>query len=102
MRAEAWLLARFWLEGIKMLFAFWGSLVIGGIVAYLSEKNGFTHHGVIQAIIIAIGGVVLLFMARVMFNLSLGSHGLNAIAGAAGALILIPSEAIARKRRGRR
>ena len=85
-----------------MFMAFWGSLVIGGIVADLSEKNGFTHHGVIHAIIIAIGGVVAGYMARVMFNLSLGSHGLNAIAGAAGALILIPSEAIARRRRGRR
>lgn len=85
-----------------MFFAFWGSLVIGGIVAYLSEKWGFTHHGYLQAIIIALGGVVLFFMARVMFNISLGSHGFNAIAGAAGALILIPSEAIARRRRNRR
>lgn len=76
--------------------------MIGGIVAYVSERQGFTHHGVLQAIIIALGGVVLLFMVRVMFGLSLGSHGLNAIAGAAGALILIPSEAIARKRRDRR
>ena len=76
--------------------------MIGGIVAYVSERQGFTHHGVLQAIIIALDGVVLLFMVRVMFGLSLGSHGLNAIAGAAGALILIPSEAIARKRRDRR
>lgn len=85
-----------------MFFAFWGSLVIGGIVAYLSEKWGFTHHGYLQAIIIATGGVVLFFMARVMFNISLGSHGLNAVVGAAGALVLIPSEAIARRRRRRR
>lgn len=85
-----------------MFFAFWGSLVIGGIVAYLSEKWDFTHHGYLQAIIIAVGGVVLFFMARVMFDISLGSHGLNAIVGAAGALILIPSEAIARRRRNKR
>ena len=85
-----------------MFFAFWGSLVIGGLVAYFSEKWDFTHHGYLQAIIIAIGGVVIVFMVRVMFNISLGSHGLNAIAGAAGALILIPSEAIARRRRNRR
>ena len=82
-----------------MFFSFWGSLVIGGIVAYLSEKWGLTHHGVIQAIIIALGGVIHLFMARVMFGISFGSHGVNAIIGAAGALILIPSEAIARRRR---
>lgn len=85
-----------------MFFAFWGSLVIGGLVAYFAEKWDFTHHGYLQAIIIAIGGVVLFFMARVMFNISLGSHGLNAIVGAAGALILIPSEAIARRRRDRK
>ena len=42
-----------------MFFAFWGSLVIGGIVAYLSEKWGFTHHGYLQAIIIGGGGAVL-------------------------------------------
>ena len=85
-----------------MFFAFWGSLVIGGLVAYFAEKWDFTHHGYLQAIIIAIGGVVLFFMARVMFNISLGSHGLNAIVGAAGALILIPTEAIPRRRRDRK
>ena len=85
-----------------MFFAFWGSLVIGGLVAYFSEKWDLTHHGYLQAIIIAIGGVVLIFMARVMFGVSFGSPGVNAIVGAAGALILIPSEAIARRRRNRR
>ena len=85
-----------------MFFAFWGSLVIGGITAYLAEKWDFTHHGYLQAIIIATGGVVMLFMARVMFGVSFGSHGVNAIVGALGALVLIPSEAIARKRRNKR
>lgn len=85
-----------------MFFAFWGSMVIGGIVAYLAEKWDLTHHGVIQAIIIALGGVFLLFMVRVMFGLSFGSPGVNAIIGAAGALILIPSEAVGRRRRNKR
>lgn len=85
-----------------MFFSFWGSLVIGGIVAYLAEKWDLTHHGVLQAIIIALGGVILVFMARVMFNISFGSPGINAIVGAAGALILIPSEAISRRRNRRR
>ncbi|MCG6882182.1 MAG: hypothetical protein LJE62_00330 [Silicimonas sp.] len=85
-----------------MWFAFWGSLVIGGVVAYLAEKWNFTHHGVLQAIIIALGGVILLFMAKVMFGLSFGRPGVDAIIGALGALILIPSEAVARKRRGKR
>ncbi len=85
-----------------MYFSFFGSLVIGGIVAYLTEKWDLTHHGVLQAIIIATGGVFLLYMARVMFGISFGSPGVNAIVGAAGALILIPSEAAARRRRRRR
>lgn len=85
-----------------MFFSFFGSLIIGGIVGYVSEKWGFTHHGILQAIIIALGGVVLLFMVRVMFGISFGSPGVNAIVGAAGALVLIPSEAVARKRRNRR
>lgn len=85
-----------------MFFSFWGSLVIGGIVAYLAEKWDLTHHGVVQAIIIAIGGVILLFMARVMFGISFGTPGVNAIIGALGALILIPSEVVARRRRKKR
>lgn len=85
-----------------MFFSFWGSLVIGGIVAYLAEKWDLTHHGVLQAIIIALGGVILLFMAKIMFGLSFGRPGIDAIIGAAGALILIPSEVVARKRRDRR
>ena len=85
-----------------MFFSFWGSLVIGGIVAYLAEKWGFTHHGILQAIIIALGGVILLFMAKVMFGLSFGRPGVDAMIGALGALILIPSEAVARKRRDKR
>jgi len=85
-----------------MFFAFWGSMTLGGIVGYLAEKWDLTHHGVLQAIIIACGGVFLLFVARVMFGISFGSPGINAIIGAAGALILVPSEAYARKRRNRR
>ena len=85
-----------------MFFSFWGSLIIGGIVGYVSEKWGFTHHGVLQAIIIAVGGVVLFFMVRVMFHVSVGSPGLDAVIGAGGALVLIPSEAVARRRRRRK
>ena len=82
-----------------MFFAVWGSLVIGGIAAYLAEKWDLTHHGVLQAIIIALGGVIIVFMVRVMFGLTLGAPGWDALVGAIGALFLIPSEAIARKRK---
>jgi hypothetical protein len=82
-------------------FAFFGSLMIGGIVGYLSEKWDLTHNGVLASIVIALGGVILLFMVRVMFGLSFGAPGIDAIVGAAGALILIPTEA-AHRRRNRR
>ena len=59
-------------------FAFFGSLMIGGIVGYLAEKWDLTHNGVLPSIIIALGGVVLLFMVRVMFHLSFGSPGVDA------------------------
>ena len=83
-------------------FAFFGSLMIGGIVGYLAEKWDFTHNGVLPSIVIALGGVVLLFMVRVMFHLSFGSPGLDAIIGAAGALVLIPTEAASRRRNRRK
>lgn len=77
-------------------FAFFGSLMIGGILGYISEKWGFTSNGYIQSIIICLGGVVLFFMVRTMFHIGFSSPGLNAIVGAAGALILVPT---ARKRK---
>ena len=43
-------------------FAFFGSLMIGGIVGYLAEKWDLTHNGVLPSIIIALGGGVLLFL----------------------------------------
>jgi hypothetical protein len=83
-------------------FAFFGSLMIGGIVGYLSEKWDLTHNGVLRSIVIALGGVILLFMVRVMFGLSFGAPGIDAIVGAAGALVLIPTEAAARRRNRRK
>ncbi len=76
-----------------MFFSFFGSLIIGGIVGYLSEKWNITHNGIIPSIIICLGGVILLFMIRVMFQLSFGSPGFDAIVGAAGALIIVPTAA---------
>jgi hypothetical protein len=83
-------------------FAFFGSLMIGGIVGYLAEKWDFTHNGVLASIVIALGGVILLFMVRIMFGLSFGAPGIDAIVGAAGALLLIPTEAAYRRRNRRR
>ncbi len=83
-------------------FAFFGSLMIGGIVGYLSEKWDLTHNGILASVIISLGGVILLFLARVMFNLSFGSPGLDAIIGGAGALLLVPTEAASRARKRRK
>ena len=33
-----------------------GTVVIAGIVGYLAEKTGFTHNGILQSIIICVGG----------------------------------------------
>ncbi|NSX53949.1 hypothetical protein [Parasulfitobacter algicola] len=83
-------------------FSFFGSLMIGGIVGVLFEKWGITHNGFIASVIISLGAVILLFMIRVMFDLSFGSPGIDAIIGASAALILIPTEAAANRRRNRR
>ena len=72
-------------------FAFFGAIMIAGIVGYASEKTGFTHNGSIPSIIIAVGGAVLFFMVRVMFGISFGSPGVDAIISAVGALILVPT-----------
>ena len=71
-------------------FAFFGSLVIGGTIGVLFERWGVTRNGIIPSVIIALGAVILLFMVRVMFRLSFGSPGLDAIIGASAALVLIP------------
>lgn len=82
-------------------FAFFGSLMIGGVMGVLFERWGFTHNGVLPSVLIALGAVIAVFMLRVMFHLSFGSPGVDAIIGAAAALILIPTE-WAQKRRNRR
>ncbi len=71
-------------------FAFFGSLMIGGTIGVLFERWGVTRNGIIPSVIIALGAVILLFMVRVMFRLSFGSPGLDAIIGASAALVLIP------------
>jgi len=71
--------------------AFFGAIMIAGIVGYVSEKSGFTHNGFVQSIIIAVGGAVLFFMVRVMFGISFGPPGVDAIISAVGALVLVPT-----------
>ena len=74
-----------------MFIALFGTIVIAGIVGYASERTRFTHNGILPSMIICIGGAILFYFIRVMFGISLGSHGLNAIASSIGALVIVPT-----------
>ena len=68
-----------------------GTVVIAGIVGYLSEKSGFTRNGILQSIIICIGGAFLFYFVRLMFGFGFSSPGLNAIVSSIGALVIVPT-----------
>ncbi len=74
-----------------MFFTMMGTVVIAGIVGYLSEKSSFTHNGILQSIIICIGDAFLFYFVRLMFGFGFSSPGLNAIASSIGALIIVPT-----------
>lgn len=67
-----------------------GTVVIAGIVGYLSERTAFTHNGILQSIIICIGGAFVFYFVRLMFGFGFASPGLNAIAASIGALVIVP------------
>ncbi|MEH6520172.1 hypothetical protein [Sulfitobacter sp.] len=67
-----------------------GTVVIAGIVGYLAERSEFTHNGILQSIIICIGGAFLFYFVRLMFGIGFGSAGVNAIVSSIGALIMVP------------
>ncbi len=67
-----------------------GTIVIAGIIGYLSEKYDFTHNGILQSIIICVGGALLFFFVVVMFRIGFASPGLNAIVSSVGALVIVP------------
>ena len=74
-----------------MFLALFGTVVIAGIVGYLAEKTNFTHNGILQSIIICVGGAFLFYFIRLMFGIGFNSAGLNAIASSIGALVIIPT-----------
>ena len=74
-----------------MYFALMGTMIIAGIVGYASERSGFTRNGILPSIVICLGGAILFFFLRVMFGISFGSHGLNAIVSSVGALVIVPT-----------
>jgi uncharacterized membrane protein YeaQ/YmgE (transglycosylase-associated protein family) len=68
-----------------------GTVVIAGLVGYLSERSGFTRNGILQSIIICIGGAFLFYFVRLMFGIGFSSPGMNAIASSIGALVIVPT-----------
>ena len=68
-----------------------GTVVIAGIVGYLSEKTGFTRNGLVQSVIICVGGAFLFYFVRVMFGVSFGPPGVDAVLSAVGALLIVPT-----------
>lgn len=73
-----------------MFLQLMGTVVIAGIIGYVSEKTGWTKNGVVQSIIICVGGAFLFFFVRIMFGLSFGAPGVDAIVSSIGALIIVP------------
>ena len=65
-----------------MMLALFGTGGIAGIVGYASERSGFTQNGVVQSIIICVGGAFLFFFLRTQGMGTLGGGGHNWIFGA--------------------
>ncbi|MBY5989841.1 hypothetical protein FIU89_17755 [Roseovarius sp. THAF27] len=74
-----------------MFLQLFGTVVIAGIVGYISEKSGFTRNGILQSIIICVGGAFLFYFIRIMFGFRFGAPGVDAILSSIGALIIIPT-----------
>jgi len=68
-----------------------GTVVIAGIVGYVSERSGFTRNGIIPSIIICVGGAFLFYFLRIMFGIGFGSPGIDAILSSLGALVIVPT-----------
>lgn len=68
-----------------------GTVVVAGLVGYLSERSGFTHNGILQSIIICVGGAFLFYFVTLMFGISFGRPGVNAIIASIGALVILPT-----------
>lgn len=67
-----------------------GTVVIAGIVGYISERTKFTHNGYLQSIVICVGGAFVFYFVTLMFGFGFRSPGMNAIAASIGALIIVP------------
>ena len=68
-----------------------GTVVIAGIIGYLSEKYDFTHNGILQSIVICVGGAFVFYFVWLMFGFGFSRPGLNAIVSSIGALVIVPT-----------
>ena len=74
-----------------MFLTLFGTVVIAGLVGYIAEQSGFTHNGIVPSIIICVGGAFLFYFVTIMFGISFGRPGVNAIVASIGALIIVPT-----------
>ncbi|MFK7762067.1 MAG: hypothetical protein AB8B62_02300 [Roseobacter sp.] len=68
-----------------------GTVVIAGLVGFVSEKTNFTGNGYVPSIVICIGGAFMMYFVTLMFGIGFRSPGINAIAASIGALIIVPT-----------
>lgn len=74
-----------------MFLTLFGTVVIAGLVGYLAERSGFTHNGILPSIIICVGGAFVFYFVTLMFGISFGRPGINAIVASIGALVIVPT-----------
>lgn len=74
-----------------MFMTLFGTVAIAAIIGYMSEKFNFTQNGILPSVIICIGGAFLFYFVRVMFGISFGAAGINALVSSIGALIIVPT-----------
>ncbi|MCA0042352.1 hypothetical protein [Celeribacter litoreus] len=74
-----------------MFMVLMGTVIIAGIVGYVSEKTGFTRNGILQSIIICVGGAFLAYFVKIMFGFGFRTPGINAIVASLGSLIIVPT-----------
>lgn len=74
-----------------MYLTLMGTIIIAGIVGYVSERSRFTHNGILPSMIICIGGAFMFYFIRLMFGFGFSSPGMNAIVSSVGALVIVPT-----------
>ena len=74
-----------------MFFALYGTIVIAGVVGYVSERSGFTRNGIVPSIVICIGGAMFFYFFVRMFGFGFRQPGINAILSSIGALVIVPT-----------